>query len=351
MNLELLHLSDEKDAKIYKDALKTLRNNHPYYKIEFLDIFYEGLENAKAFLYLDDTGKFLIVLPFYLRDIQHNLNQKPYYDAVSTWGYSGPLYKKRLSKLYLKKFWQAVDLWYSKNNVVTEFIRFNTEDNTSNYSGNIVPIMRIIKGNLTDPAVIWDNYNRKVRKNISKAQREGLTTKIFHKNITPEIIDEFYDIFVHTLDRNNAKSQYYICKDKLSEFILTHQKNSAIALTDRDGTVIASEIILLSTDSMFSFIGGTLSNYFHLRPNEILKHEVNLWGIKNGFKYFVLGGGLGKEDGIFEYKKSFFPNDLYMFTSGQKIINHSIYNELISELDQKHLNDDFFPLYRRQTSV
>ena len=226
---------------------------------------------------------------------------------------------------------------------------FMNYGNHINYSGELSTIMNIIKGRLLDIETIWSNFNRKVRKNIKKARREELYTKIYFENeITPYVIDRFYDIYIHTMDRTNATEQYYNSKEKLTNFIKNCPNNCAIVLTFKDEIAIASEIVLLSNDSLFSFIGGTLSNYFNLRPNEILKHDVIDWGFKKGFKYYVLGGGLGKEDGIYVYKKTFFPNDEHPFVVGKKIINEKIYNELAAMQNSDDNDSGFFPIYRKK---
>ena len=74
-------------------------------------------------------------------------------------------------------------------------------------------------------------------------------------------------------------------------------------------------------------------------------------------KFYVLGGGYGFEDGIFKYKKSFFPNDVINYYTGRKTLNTNVYNELLerrnalrkgagqSVLDSN--DDSFFPLYNK----
>ncbi len=99
------------------------------------------------------------------------------------------------------------------------------------------------------------------------------------------------------------------------------------------------------------FLGGTISDYFIYRPNDFLKHKTIKWAYKKGFKYFVLGAGHGKDDGIYNYKKSFFPNDVRIFHTGRKIINHQLYNSLSEEslnsTEDYDIKKDFFPLYRK----
>ncbi|NNL81478.1 MAG: GNAT family N-acetyltransferase [Flavobacteriaceae bacterium] len=347
MTLECLHLNSDQVSR-YKEALDAVSNNHPYYKPEFLDLFYGGIERAKALLYSDEKGNPLIIMPFYLRTIEVDQDPK-LYDVISTWGYSGPAFEPGISEEIIKSFWAEVDKWYVENNVISEFVRFKLNHNHEYYSGTLVEGMSNIKGILRDPEEIWGNYNRKVRKNINRARREGLTVKLFFDGeIDDDVFDQFYKIFEHTMDRTQASADYYYSREKLKNFIDKNPANAAIVLTYLADRPISSELVLVSDHSVYSFIGGTLSDYFGLRPNEILKNEIIIWAFNKGIKYFVLGGGYGKDDGIFRYKQAFFPDDVCSFYTGRKILNEEAYRTLSGMDNQKiDIEEDFFPLYRK----
>jgi hypothetical protein len=82
------------------------------------------------------------------------------------------------------------------------------------------------------------------------------------------------------------------------------------------------------------------------------------WARETGKKYYVLGGGYGNEDGIFKYKKSFFPQDLVRYNTGRKIVNSDIYFKLFELNNEQRLKnglpklniDDksFFPIYNKK---
>ncbi|MBT8270501.1 MAG: GNAT family N-acetyltransferase, partial [Bacteroidia bacterium] len=271
-----------------------------------------------------------------------------YYDSISTWGYSGPLLANNSEISVLCHFWSVVDRWYQENQVISEFIRFNLTGNHRFYSGTVVPGMHNIKGRIIEPDMIWKNYVHKVRTNIRRARKVGLTVKICHRTISEEEFKAFYKIFKHTLDRNNAETIYYHPSDKLKTFIRNNPESCLIALTLKDNIPIAAELVLISKDTIYGFIGGTLAEYFPLRPNEILKHEVIRWAVNNKKRYYVLGGGYGYDDGIFRYKKSFFPGDIIDFQTGRKIIDQEIYSKLSGiDYSEYRIDKDFFPLYRK----
>ncbi|MFK4998691.1 GNAT family N-acetyltransferase [Bacillus sp. N9] len=67
--------------------------------------------------------------------------------------------------------------------------------------------------------------------------------------------------------------------------------------------VVSTELVLYGSENCYSFLGGTDRNYFKLQPNTLLKYEVIKWAKEKGLKRFILGGGYGKDDGIYKYKK------------------------------------------------
>ena len=89
------------------------------------------------------------------------------------------------------------------------------------------------------------------------------------------------------------------------------------------------------------------------RPNDLLKHEVILWGAQQGFKWYVLGGGVTPGDGIYKYKEAFDPESIFPFHVRRIIHNQEAYKLLMQaratyEKGQGNdwkSNPDFFPEY------
>ena len=48
-----------------------------------------------------------------------------------------------------------------------------------------------------------------------------------------------------------------------------------IAVTYFEDKPISTELIIVNENVMHSFLGGTISDYFNLRPNDFLKIEIN----------------------------------------------------------------------------
>lgn len=348
-------IDNESAIEKYVKTVKHFDNYDATYSLQFCN---STKEKQLSYFVYKKSHEPVIVLPVYLNKIinpQLSINDS-YYDASSPYGYSGPLFNDRISSKTITAFWNAVDLWYSKNNVVTEFIRFNLSNNHMYYSGHVIPTLNNVKGKIHDFDSIWSSFKQKVRNNYRKAEKSGLKINIIHKTITIEDIAVFYNIYIKTMVRKDAATNYYYPKDYFENLIFNNQTETLLAIVYKDDIAISTELILLNNNQLYSYLGGTISEYFNYRPNEFLKIELIKWAINNNVAYYVLGGGRTNDDSLYQYKKTFFPKDEdAIYYTGKKVINKDIYNKLIKASGIKSCDIDtlientneYFPVYRK----
>ena len=353
-DLGFYSLNTDKDINFYNDILDSFENHNMFYSLAYCN--YQTSSKLNYFV-LKKNNIPQILLPVYLNKIESPIfdDNESYFDVTSPYGYSGPLFDKANSE-DLKIFWNKVDEWYKENNVVTEFLRFNLEGNHKNYSGQLIPTLRNVKGEIFSFDIIWENFKQKVRNNYRKAEKNNLSSIIYDSSsINTSIIDIFYDIYIKTMERNAAAKTYFYSKSYFENLINDNSNNILIAVVYQENTPISVELILINNNILYSYLGGTLAEYFGVRPNDFLKIEVIKWGINHNKKYYILGGGRKDYDGLYQYKKSFFPKDEdLVFYTGRKVINENIYNRLIKEINVKYtdvnslMNDseNFFPIYK-----
>ncbi|MEP5341510.1 MAG: GNAT family N-acetyltransferase [Algibacter sp.] len=336
----------------YKNVLKDFQHASPLHSLQYF-----GCTNKKSVGYFilktDDHPK--ILMPICLREIKNELLlNEQYFDATSPYGYSGPLYNNATDQEKVL-FWQEVDLWYKKNNVVTEFIRFNLNNNHNLYSGHLLETLSNVKGRIKSFDDIWGNFKQKVRNNYRKAEKSNLIAKIHEDDITANTVGTFFDIYTKTMQRNAAEQNYFYTKSYFEDLIKYNQGKIIIIIIYKENTPISAELIIIDSTTMLSHLGGTLSEYFDLRPNDFLKIEAIKWGIKNNKTHYSLGGGRTDNDGLYQYKKTFFPKDEDVtFYTGRKIINYNIYNKLTKqpELNTPITNINmFFPAYNKYDTL
>ncbi len=347
-------IENEEDLEIYKKSIKKLNNSNPFYKTELLGTTDMNKHQLRYFIFKKDE-KPVVIMPFYVRNIIVNGEKTPYKDVISPYGYSGPLFdEKEANTITVQLFWEKVDQWYQKEDVVSEFIRFSLNGNHTGYSGELIPSLKNVKGVLLDKDDQWAGFKSKVRNNHRKAVLEGLRIEIYTAPIHLEIVKDFYDIYIQTMQRIEAHDQYFFYIDYFTNFISENPESGIIAIVYKDDTPISTELILKDENTLYSYLGGTLSDYFFTRPNDFLKIEIMNWARENDYKYYVLGGGRVDGDGLYKYKKSFFPNDDdVVYYTGRKIINKEVYSELIIKNDLTNVQDindiskNYFPLYRQ----
>ncbi|WP_299436906.1 GNAT family N-acetyltransferase [uncultured Aquimarina sp.] len=349
------NLDDSSEVVKYKSLLKKEWNNNVYYSIEHLRHSEKDSDELRCFLFEKD-GAPIILMPFVLRKIKINEKDYPYYDVISPYGYSGPLFNENVTSNDLAEFWKHVDIWYNENNVITEFVRFSLNENHENYSGSLIKTLSNVKGRLLDNFEDqWNAFLPKVRNNYRKAINYDLDFKVFHKDqITKEVIKIFNDIYVATMTRNNADSIYFFSSAYFEDLILSNLDNFSIVVVYYEGIPISVELIINYKDVIFAFLGGTNAEYFSYRPNDFLRVKVIEWAVENGKKHYVLGGGMKDGDGLYKNKKSLFPKDEdVIFCTGRKIVNEQLYDELCLSSDKEYTNikkedlkNYFFPYYR-----
>ena len=189
------------------------------------------------------------------------------------------------------------------------------------------------------------DFEHRFRKSLKKANKAELEVEV---DTSGKRLEDFLEIYYGTMDRNNAKDNFFFSEDFFKQINEMHGNYVYIHVL-YEGKVISTELVLYGPDNCYSFLGGTNRDYFHLQANTFLKYEIIKWAKENGLKSFVLGGGYGDDDGIFKYKKSFAPNGIHDFYIGKKIFDEDKYNELVKI---RNLEDDydestlFFPAYR-----
>lgn len=151
------------------------------------------------------------------------------------------------------------------------------------------------------------------------------------------------------MERCDAENEYYF-NEKFYNTLMSMKENIMYFHVLYAGKVISTELVIYGSENVYSYLGGTNQDYFNLRPNDFLKFEIIKWGYKKGYKNFVLGGGCGSDDGIFQYKAAFAPDGIVKFYIGKKILDKEKYSELCTirniRINNENIDKGFFPKYR-----
>ncbi|WP_089155636.1 GNAT family N-acetyltransferase [Micromonospora sp. NBS 11-29] len=301
------------------------------------------------------TEQGFVLYPFVLRpvDTPHLRDTLVCRDIISPYGYGGA-FQHAVSDVEAKAFWHAFDGFCATRRVVSEFSRLSLfpDQRLAPPGPTEQKLMNVVCDLRATEDEMWREFDHKVRKNVNKARRSGVTIEV---DLSGVGLDDFLRIYEGTMDRRRATAGFYFPRsffqtiiDELpGQFVFFHARH--------DGRVVSTELVLVSGSHLYSFLGGTEQHAFGLRPNDLLKFEIMRWGRAQGRTRFVLGGGYQDGDGIFRYKRAFAPDGLLPFSVCGRVLDRVTYARLNSAHCREARrrdpswapSDEFFPEYRQ----
>lgn len=295
----------------------------------------------------------VILLPLILRPLCREEwagENNPYYDIVTPYGFGGPYVKGQCD---MALFWEKFDEWAQQTGIISAFFRLSPFVTVGkSFMGHVEATgWNVIRSLQEGVENIWKNYNPKVRCNARRAEREGVRVEIDESGAR---LHDFMNIYYGTMQRRNALDQYYFGEDFFQSIVKKLSRQFVFFHAIHDKKVISTELVLLSQENLYAFLGGTDQGAFSMHPNELLKQTIITWGIGRGKKTYVLGGGYQGNDGILRYKKEFAPQGVVPFEVGKRIYDSAIYQTFCEQRKNYEVtkgqvwdaNSPYFPLYR-----
>ncbi len=325
---------------------------HPRYAGLFVDASTRALAGA----WTSDDG--CVLYPFLLRSLAEEAYRVPggpsLSDVATPYGYGGPYFwGSGTPQVLARAFWTAFSDWAAGQRLVSEFIRFALfREELLDYPGDIEEKQQNIVRDLgISDALLWMDYDHKVRKNVLKARRSGVRVEF---DAGGDRLDEFLRVYHGTLDRRGAHDAYRFPRRFFEDLAAGLPGQFAYVHAVHGGAIVSTELVLVSAETVYSFLGGTDDAAYDLRPNDLLKHEIIGWARSGGKKRYVLGGGYEPGDGIFRYKRSFAPAGSVPFRVGRRILDSEAYASLVNRKRELAANDGrswtprpgYFPEYR-----
>jgi hypothetical protein len=322
MSFTVWHACDPADRAQWLRAWSEWPEREVFAHPAYAELYQSDSERAVCAAWRD--GDSTVLFPLLVRKIP----LAPYCDLSTPYGYGGPFAWGRAGDAL--RFWPAYEHWSRESGAVSEFVRFHLFPDAllGCYPGETgCPMMNVVRRLDLSPQELWQDFDYKVRKNVKRARASGI--EIVHDPEGARMAD-FLRIYHGTMERRHAAEAY----DFPEEFFRRIQAELAGCHTYfhavLDDLVISSELVLLSPQRAYSFLGGTDERYFAQRPNDLLKVAIIEWCRETGRRAFVLGGGHAPADGIFRYKLSFAPSGQREFHIGHRILNAEAYAALLA---------------------
>ncbi len=335
----------------------------PHYLPEYLNL-YEKLTGEQfqehfggeglLYSYGDDNN--YIVYPFMKRPILDPElgGLSGLYDIVSPYGYGGPLARIKNTTLIeplWKGFFHSFSNYCQESNIVSEFCRlhpvFANYEKVQRFSdGDTLTPSRIVYHDLTrSKKQILAGVTKKRWQYIQKAL--GNHDLIFNLGKTASGARYFYEIYTKTMRRVGANNKYFFPLSFFEAAFRDLDGHLDFAYATFKKELVAASLVLQYGDMTYFWFAASKAEHQSLRANDLIVYYIFLNKKKEGFKYFVMGGGNSPGDSLYKYKASF--SDLYRdFYIYKKIHLKKEYKELV-ELRRRYsgqTDGSFFPEYR-----
>jgi len=299
--------------------------------------------------FLIDAGSHGMLAPLIKRKLGlFGARYQEFHDAVSPYGYSGPVCWGDPDPPLLADMFQLFLGKLRENRIVSLFLRLHpflgpAPEQLAGLDpiGELKPEGPVVYMDLLDPEGSWHGINAANRRAIRRSLQAGCKVTFDEW----ETMDPVLAAYEETMRRHHAEDQYFfpwrffrlLKQGTTPHFHLATCFNGEGEVT---GGVFFSEVDGL----VHYFITGTFAQFAPLSPSKVLINALRLWGLERGCHTLNLGGGLGaREDNLFTFKVRL-AKSTALFNTFRRILLPDVYRELSAGLED---DGQFFPFYRR----
>lgn len=312
----------------------------------------ELVDNGSCETFVLETEFGTVSNMFIKRPAPYLIDGVQYFDAVTPYGYGGPVICSATDKeKLLQCYAEAFAAYCRENHIICEFVRFhpiyrNYADFESVYQ--TIYSRHTVGTNLkdfTDP--VQSEFSKTARREVRKAEAAGVTCTM---NLHPDNLDIFRKLYEETMDRNQADAMYYF-PDEYYRMLTTTLRESVLEIQAQlDGETVASEIYFITDGLMHAHLLGSNQKLLEIGGGVFIEATAVKWGREHGYNYIHHGGGRSsaEDDPLYKYKKKFGKNTEFDFYIGKKIWDPEIYRQMVElrKADGEIENPGFFPEYR-----
>ena len=198
----------------------------------------------------------------------------------------------------------------------------------------------------TEPKIhqLFNNLRDSTRRNIKKAEKEGVTITVF---TSPDSMEEFLRLNTITRKDHGLPPQPRHFFQNVHDLIISNNLGF-IVLASFNNKAIAANVYLCIADQVIYKYGASDRAYWHLRANNLVMWEAISWACDKGYKTICFGRTEPENQGLRQFKAGwgaqeylikYYRYDLQKnaFIKAPRIIN-PFYKKLFSKLPIPALN-------------
>ncbi|GIZ51609.1 GNAT family N-acetyltransferase [Noviherbaspirillum aridicola] len=265
--------------------------------------------------------------------------QRPLRHLCSPYGYGGALYEgdPQSADAASKRFERLFGAELRERGFVSEFVRedlFEERLAVRDDGERTVQQDNVVIRLQRDPEDIWNHYGHTIRTDVRRASRAGLRLEVDHDF---ERLDDFLGAYYETMQRRGADPYFYMPRQHFMVLRESFGSHAATALLHvRDGReTLASALVLYSADTLYGFLTASRQSAREKRPNHFMHHSAILWGREKGMRWYVLGGGIAPNDGLFRFKSGFDPGHTLPFRL-RRVLHNPHACQMLNDVRGRH---------------
>ena len=290
---------------------------------------------------------------FIRRTVPFLLNGEQYYDAITPYGYGGPVVIRATDREKLvEAYTNAYRTYCRENRIVDEFVRFHPlAENALDFGALYQTVFNrhTIAVDLTDEEYSKTQFTPDCRNMIRKAAKKGVEVEVDEECSR---ISEFIPLYFATMDKNHASEYYYFEADYFDQ--IQHIEGCKLILINAllEGKLIGSAMFMLSGENMHYHLSSTDPEYYSYAANNAIIKQAIEYGRAHGMKWLHLGGGVStnEKDPLFKFKHNFgrTEKNLKDFYMGTAVFLPDEYAQLCEIAQEQGIEQgSFFPAYRK----
>lgn len=157
---------------------------------------------------------------------------------------------------------------------------------------------------------VWKGY----RPNLRRTIREALDARVLVEKVRDKKeVETFYNLYLASMRRKKGIIHYPF-KLFTEMFPLIKQEKADIFLAKHDGKTIAGITMVYSERVAHYFHGGSLTDYLHFRPNDLLFHTAIKKALKKGKAKFDFLGSSKEMKGLIQFKEKWGTERISLFS-------------------------------------
>jgi hypothetical protein len=151
----------------------------------------------------------------------------------------------------------------------------------------------------TDEAMVSGRFKPNIRRNIRKAEKEGVQVKLDHSF---ESIGAFYKLNCGTRRHHGLPPQPWLFFRKIYEHVIAAGKGF-VALAEYKNQVAAGAVFTFYRDQAIYKYGASDRSLHRLRPNNLVIWEAIRWCCRKGIRSLNFGRTEPENEGLVQFKR------------------------------------------------